>query len=140
MERNAKRPAVIVDPRERKVRKSPVLCPLNLTDALATLTLNLTDAKRAEMVALDEKEFVGRNHFFLGMALRNAWGLWTGSPLKDWFVNMGILHADDMSGILLHSFYRTVAGKDVDLTGQIADVRAWHDAHPPEPNHKKKRE
>lgn len=137
---NRERPAVIVDPREKKVRKSPVLIPVNLTDALATLTLNLTDEKRAEITALDEKEFIGRNHFFLGMSLRNAWGLWTGSPLKDWFVNMGVLHADDMSGILLRSFYRTVLGKEIDLTGQLEDIRQWHAKNPPLPNHKKKNE
>lgn len=56
---------------------------------------------------------------FNGMAIRNAWGLWTGSELAFWFYERDIYHADDMSGIIIDSYKRYKKGEPIDLEKQI---------------------
>jgi len=58
-------------------------------------------------------------HFGLGMGMRNEWGLWGGSRLAKWFNAQGITHPDDMSGIILHSFWRHLNGKPITLEQQV---------------------
>lgn len=126
--------------KERVVRKTPVSVPENLDAALESLTKNLTPEKKAEVLALSEEEFCARNHFFLGMTLRNAWGLWTGGPLKEWFKLGGIHHADDMSSIILRCLHRDLAGVPRDVGGQMKKIIKWYQDNPPAKNHKKVRE
>ncbi len=54
-----------------------------------------------------------------GRSIRNAWGLWTGSELSQWFYEKDIYHADDMSGIIIESYKNTIEGKSIDLENQI---------------------
>jgi hypothetical protein len=58
-------------------------------------------------------------HFGLGMWIRNNWGLWGGSRLSQYFNRLGIHHPDDMSGIILDSYWRKIHGKPIDLDGQV---------------------
>jgi hypothetical protein len=58
-------------------------------------------------------------HFTLGMHLRNRWGLWSGSRLAKWFKNKGVSHPDDMSGIVLTSFWRHLNSRPIALDEQI---------------------
>ena len=51
--------------------------------------------------------------------IRNEWGLWTGSLLAFWFFEKEIYHADDMSGIIVDSYRRTIGGQPIDLESQI---------------------
>jgi hypothetical protein len=53
------------------------------------------------------------------MWLRNNWGLWKGSRLSKWFNEKGIQAPDDMSGIILDSFWRHLNGKPLKLDEQI---------------------
>jgi hypothetical protein len=43
----------------------------------------------------------------IGMALRNLWGLWNGSQLRNHFRSLGIRHPDDMTALLLITFWYT---------------------------------
>ena len=52
-------------------------------------------------------------------------GLWYGSDLSKYFNNMGIFHADDMSGIILTSLYRKIVGKDRNLDEQVKWYREY---------------
>jgi len=58
-------------------------------------------------------------HHSIGQWMRNNWGLWTGSRLSKWFNERGIEHADDMSGIILTSFWRRLHDVPLDLANQI---------------------
>ena len=58
-------------------------------------------------------------HMGLGMWMRNNWGLWGGSRLAAWFNAQGINHPDDMSGIILDSFWRYLNGKPIKLDEQV---------------------
>lgn len=68
---------------------------------------------------LTEDQFVDRCHHGIGQQIRNDWGLWRDSDLAKHFKEMGIEHADDMSGIILTTVYRQIKGKPWDLVGQI---------------------
>lgn len=60
-----------------------------------------------------------RYHHGLGMWMRNEWGLWGGSRLAAYFNGIGIYHPDDMSAIILDSYWRKLHGKPIDLESQV---------------------
>jgi len=73
-------------------------------------------------------------HLGLGMWLRNNWCLWHGSELQTYFIELGLVHPDDMSGIILDSFWRSLNNKPLDLEGQIAHYTThWKHWSYPEP-------
>jgi hypothetical protein len=53
------------------------------------------------------------------MWIRNNWGLWKGSRLSEYFNNIGIYHPDDMSGIILDTFWCHLNGKRQRLKERI---------------------
>ncbi len=69
----------------------------------------------------DEEDFMASCHHSTGRQLRNKWKLWypEESELARWFNSIGIHHADDMSGIILTSFYRAYLGKPIKLDKQV---------------------
>jgi len=67
----------------------------------------------------------------LGMWMRNNWGLWGDSRLADWFAEKGIDHPDDMSTIILKSFWRRLNDRPIALSEQIRTHRAYWDDHEP---------
>lgn len=58
-------------------------------------------------------------HHGLGRFIRNEFGLWSGGPLKDYFVNLGINHGDDMSGIILKAYCLRLRSTEFDLTSEV---------------------
>jgi hypothetical protein len=64
-------------------------------------------------------------HFSFGMSLRNDWGLWSGSPLKDFFKSVGVYHADDMSAIIIKSFWCNLNGKPFNLYGEAVHYHKY---------------
>jgi hypothetical protein len=101
---------------------APEAPPATLEEAMDRLDATLSPEKLAELATGDPVRF----HHSLGTAIRNRWGLWRDdSPLGRWFVERGIEHPDDMSGIVLVSWQRRHNGEPIDLAGQIADVRAY---------------
>jgi len=68
---------------------------------------------------MDEKEAVVSAHNGFGRWIRNEWGLWSEGKLKNWFLSMGIKHADDMSSIILTSYHRVRNNKEVNLEEQF---------------------
>jgi hypothetical protein len=84
----------------------------------------------------DERGFLAQLHHFVGRNLRNEWFLWwfedhnydtwpkEKPAIVQHFNDMEIVHADDMSGIILTSLYRKYFNKERDLEGQI---KKYHD-------------
>lgn len=93
--------------------------PKDLDEALSLLHDLNDPAEIADWAAQSEADATNGLHFSTGMSLRNEWGLWQNSVLAQWFKSKGIHHADDMSSIVLTSFYRLMNGYDIDLDGQI---------------------
>lgn len=98
-----------------------VYIPKNLDDALNHL---LETMDEDSINTIKESKNMSMFHFTTGMAMRNSWGLWSGSRLKTWFNNQGIHHADDMSGIIMQALWCKVHEKPYDLA---ADIKKYQD-------------
>jgi len=92
--------------------------PKDLDDCIKTLTEMLIDEDYLAFKNGTEKDMY-KQHHFLGTHLRNEWGLWFETRLAKWFNAKGIHHADDMSGIILTSFWREINSKPIELDEQI---------------------
>lgn len=69
--------------------------------------------------AIDFLLKTGSHTFNPTMGMRNAWGLWGGSELAQWFYERQIYHADDMSGIIVDSYHKTLVNEPINLDEQI---------------------
>jgi hypothetical protein len=64
-------------------------------------------------------------HLTLGMWIRNHWGLWKGSRLADYFKSRDVRHPDDMSAIILTSFWRHLNGQPIGFEEQSEVYREY---------------
>lgn len=93
--------------------------PKNLNECYLEFD-KILDKKRIEEIKnISEEEFTSNSHFGLGLFIRNNWALWKGSRLYIFFKQKGITHPDDMSGIILKSYYRNLNGIDINIDEQI---------------------
>ena len=76
-----------------------------------------------EFKAKSEADAVASTHHSVGQWIRNEWGLWTGSQLKDYFSDQGIKHPDEMSGIIIRAFHRHLNGKPLNVESEIERVK-----------------
>lgn len=89
---------------EDEEEESDIPVPKTVNEAISTLEKILSD---------DDREYLLKNgaismHDSLGRWIRNEWGLWTGSELKDELINMnkGLNHPDDMSNYIIEEFIK----------------------------------
>ena len=92
--------------------------PKDLNDCFFELERLLPNSEIGKIKNSTESEMI-KYHLGLGMWIRNNWGLWRGSQLSKWFNEKGIYHPDDMSGIILDSFWRHLNKKPISLKKQI---------------------
>ena len=81
---------------------SDISVPSTVEEAVSTLGRILSD---------EDREYLLENgaismHDSLGRWIRNEWGLWTGSKLKDELIDKGLVHPDDMSNYILEEFIK----------------------------------
>lgn len=95
-----------------------IYIPLNLDESMRELKTILDDDVIQEIKDGSEEDLI-QYHMGLGMWIRNNWELWKGSRLSKWFNAKGIYHPDDMSGIILDSFWRHLNGAPINLEKQI---------------------
>jgi len=93
------------------------MIPKNLTECFDELTKNTSKEDLIKFIRA--KGNFGMYHHGSGTNMRNNWGLWTNSVLAQYFNKMGIYHADDMSGIIMTSFYRYLIGEEIKLGRQV---------------------
>ncbi len=95
--------------------------PNNLDECIEFIVSSMTEKDLQWAKGCKDKwDFIALLHHGYGTSLRNNWGLWDKeSILHKYFRNIGIWHADDMSGIILTSVYRKIKGQEIDLEGQI---------------------
>ena len=65
-------------------------------------------------------------HFGLGMWMRNNWGLWAHGPLAAYLEQFGVHHPDDMSGLILDTFWRHLNGLPLEVTKHAAISAEWY--------------
>lgn len=90
--------------KEESEEGSDIPVPKTVDEAISTLEKILSD---------EDREYLLKNgaismHDSLGRWIRNEWGLWTGSELKDELMNMnkGLNHPDDMSNYIIEEFIK----------------------------------
>lgn len=99
--------------------------PKNLDECIEQLDLLFDDKSKENIKEGSESDFSVYLHPWLGMNLRNYWGLWGGSELSQYFNKLGVYHPDDMTGIIFDSYYRHITGKPLLLEEQIQRYKDW---------------
>ena len=104
----------------RTIKKEKMNIPKSITEAILTLEEMIIEEDKKFILNSEEKKVLGSYHHGIGMWMRNNWGFWKDeeTPLKTEFKNMGITHPDDMSGIIITSFYRHLHGQPLYLEKQ----------------------
>ena len=118
-------------------KQDKVYIPKNLADCHRTLDTLLTDSTQQKIIAMSESEFTSGTHFGLGMWIRNNWGLWSGSRLQDYFEKKGLHHPDDMSGLILRTYWRYKHGQPLHVRKEIKKYKEYWKQYPnsnPHPN------
>jgi hypothetical protein len=101
--------------------------PANLEECLAELQRRLPPDLIVRMRNGGEEDMIDYHHG-LGTGIRNEWGLWRRSPLNRHFNDLGIHHPDDMSWIILTSFWRRLHGQPLDVKGHVARSQRYRAA------------
>ncbi|MCZ4408163.1 hypothetical protein O3Q51_05055 [Cryomorphaceae bacterium 1068] len=78
-----------------------VYIPKDLKDCLSELDKLLTENNREKFGETMPADY----HMGLGTNLRNRWGLWSSSRLREYFLDLGVTHPDDMSSIILDGYH-----------------------------------
>lgn len=67
-------------------------------------------------------------HHSIGRWIRNTWMLWKGGALKSHMESLGFTHPDDMSSVILDSFWSKLNGQFFDLEKVAKEYRAYWEA------------
>lgn len=111
-------------PTKQKSSPTGVYIPKDLQDAFIELDRMLPPELRAEMRDGAESEMI-RYHLNLGMWIRNNWGLWKGLRLAKWFHQYKIDVPDDMSGMILTSYWRYLHHQPIAFEEQVKATLAY---------------
>lgn len=71
-----------------------------------------------------ERDMIEYHHGF-GTWIRNNWRLWRGGPLASHMEKLGFSHPDDMSGVILNTFWCKRHGKDFRLKQRAAETAQY---------------
>lgn len=106
--------------------------PKTLEEAHQQLEKLLPKEELAKIDAMKSEDEMIEYHMGLGMGMRNSWGLWGGGPLAQHLNGLGFHHPDDMSGVILETFWCKRHQKDFRLKERAAYYAAyWKSAASP---------
>jgi hypothetical protein len=97
--------------------------PVDVADAVRVLKKELTKEELADIEDPSRKD-AADNNWFLGVGLRNSWGLWKNSRLAQWFVAHGVGAPEDMSSIILDALKADLNGRPFSLEKDLIDTKA----------------
>ncbi len=92
-------------PSETREPAKGAAIPKDLNEAHATLKRLLSEENLKTINEVPDADGMIRFHHSLGMWIRNSWGLWSGSELYTWFNNRGYTEPDEISGLILQTFW-----------------------------------
>ncbi|GLQ19391.1 DUF6794 domain-containing protein [Algimonas porphyrae] len=96
-----------------------------LLEALECLRSHLSEDDH-ETVVNSSFDKLAMYHFGWGTGIRNSWGLWAGNtPISQYFRDLGVSHPDDMSGIIIDSYWLYFNDCDIQLDKQVAYYQAY---------------
>ena len=99
--------------------------PQIIIDTIDRILNNLPEERRKTIAAMESERNMARYHRGWGMGLRNSLGLWGDSELAQAFNQIGIYHADDMSGILMYSVWRRIHNEELNIEERVAYYQAY---------------
>lgn len=118
---------------QQPTKKELKYIPKSFDEALVQLDKILPDSTKTLVMSMTETEFISNSHFGLGMWIRNEWlykrlaGFSVGeSELRKDLESKGLFTNDDMSGIILRSYYRKLNNQNIDFEQQVADIHQWY--------------
>jgi len=107
--------------------------PKNFEEAIAQLDVLYPDSIKEQIAEIDENEFLKNTHFTTGRFIRNEWlydrflGFNIGdSDLREQLLEMGIPTNDDMSSLILRTYYRHLTNQDLKVEEQIIDIQNYY--------------
>jgi hypothetical protein len=84
--------------------------PADFAEALDSLENLIPAATKQYLRSLDDTG-LDREHWGLGLAIRNVLGLWREeAPLTRWFAARGFAQSDDMASEVLRAYWRRLHG------------------------------
>ena len=96
-----------------------VYIPANLEDCFLELD-KMLPARLQERLRSASEIDLSDHHFGLGLWMRNNWRLWSASSrLRQYFVQLGVHHADSISSLILASYWRYLNGRPLELPRQL---------------------
>jgi hypothetical protein len=98
--------------------------PSNLEECLEELKKILSFEDQTFLIQTDNPV---KLHHTLGRWIRNNWLLWQeDSSLHQWFkTTYGLFHADDMSGVILESFWHHLRNEPHDIDAQVQKYKEY---------------
>ena len=96
--------------------------PRTLEESFVFLEKGLS-AEDVETLRSTPEYDLGRYHFGVGIWMRNNWGLLEESPLARWFEQMGVYEPDDMSEMIVRSFWQRLNGLPLTVAEDAAAVK-----------------
>src|ERR1035441_4148228 len=99
--------------------------PTNLDDAHRELARMLPAKELEHIMAMTTEDKMIEYHMGLETGLRNQWGLWRGSRLARYFNELDVHHPDDMSGIILETFWCKLHNQPFRLDERIRSSQAY---------------
>jgi len=101
--------------------------PATLAEAHARLEQILTPESLALVDGMDSEDGMILSHHGFGTGMRNEWGLWSGSALAKYMEGLGFPHPDEMSGVILATFWCKRHGRDFRLEERAAEYREYRE-------------
>ena len=123
--------AELVD--DQPIEEEHIKIPSSLAEAHTELERLLSKEDLHKIDAMKKEDEMNEYHFELGMGLRNSWGLWGDSPMAKHMLSLGFTHPDDMSGVILETFWCKRHGKDLRIEERVDYYNAyWQETKEPE--------
>lgn len=112
---------------------SIIVSPQNLDEALLELEFVYPDSTKELIRTLTEDEYLSKTHFTIGLYIRKQWlyeesstGITRQSSLRKNLYSIGILKNDDMSELILRSYYRQLMGEELRIGEQIKVYQGYY--------------
>ena len=98
--------------------------PCTIDSVIFTFFNTWGDSTTYEFKSMPDSLLSSVNHG-TGMWLRNTYGLWGRTCLVEYFWELGIIHPDDISAILLTTYHRFLNGKALEVDKQVEMYKAF---------------
>jgi len=117
-----------------KLIEKKVPIPNNIDEAHSLLLKILDKETIRKFKNTAQEDIGGLYHMGLGAWIRNEWGLWDeeDNKLRKYFHELGIEHPDNISGIILETFWLKLNKKPVNMKKILDPYLIWRKCSMPE--------